>query len=349
MSESAVRLENVVHPLAPSVQEQVLSLWEKEKVKIEDKDERLREIVLLAWDGDELLGIASLGIYRHPGIEQSLFTLRALVRAESRQQGLSYQMYQAAVERVEERFDAGEDIRGIGVYVEVEAALIADLAEARCTFAHTHSVQARKVQFNLVGISKAGRPQYIYYFENASLFSDGPVLEEKMDKLAADADLELRFCWQALSPAEQQQIIGMWMSYGVVGDRESCMQRLPQVAAIALEEGEIVGISSVFQTTYDEAKATFLGFRSFVSPNAKSSFIATKLLNLVYDEFNKSYRDDNALQGIHGVAYVLQNDGLNKNVRMARGPDVGSCLIGYLDKLQLRTKYFDGASVKLGG
>jgi hypothetical protein len=85
-----------------------------------------------------------------------------------------------------------------------------------------------------------------------------------------------------------------------------------------------------------------------VSPDASGSFIATKLLDLVYQEFNKRYPEDPGLKDLQGVAYVLQNDHLNKNVHRARGPDVLSCLTGYIDDLQLRVRYFDQASVKVG-
>ena len=346
MSGNTLRVEQVEQPLDEQVADKITALWEREEAIVSDPKDRLTEVLALAWEGETLAGIASTGVMHHKGIDKPLFILRALVSSESRQQGAAYQLYQSAVEQVEERFDKGVDTRAIGVFVEVEAGFMPNRPEIVCSFSHTHSGQNRPVQFNLVGITEDGYPQYIYYFENASLFAEGPVLEEAVDKLAPDPGLKLSFCWNKMNSAEQQQVIGLWLGWKVIADRESCIARLPQVAALAWENGTIVGVASTFKAPYETAKTSFMGFRSFVSPDAKASFIATKLLDLVYQEFNKVYSQDPILKDMHGIAYVLQNDQLNKNVHMARGPDVASCLAGYLDNLQLRVRYFDGASIK---
>lgn len=347
MNENSINIVSVEQPLEESVVQKIDALWDSEDAVVPDKEERLSEIVALAWAGESLAGIASTAVIHHEGIDKPLFILRALVGSPFRLQGVVYELYRYVVELVEARFDSGEDTRAIGVFVEVEAEHIHDMKEIPCSFSHDHSVQKRPVQFNLVSITDRGFPQYIYYFENASLFADGPVIEERENKLAPEPGTSLSFCWNKLSSAEQQQIMGLWISSGVITDREACLRRLPQVAALAREDDQIVAVASIFQTPYEAAKANLMGFRSFVSPDAKGSYIATKLLSLVYEEFNKTYTEDPALKDIHGIAYLLQNDSLNKNVRMARGPDVASCLAGYIDKLQLRIKYFDGANIKI--
>jgi GNAT superfamily N-acetyltransferase len=345
MNENTVRIEHVEQPLSVQVSAKIVALWKHEDAVISDHDERLSEVVALAWDGDILAGVSSAGVILHDGVDQPLFTLRTIVSSGFRRQGISYQLYHFVVELLEERFDRGEDTRGIGFVVDVEAVSMINLKEVFCSFSHTHSVQNRPVQFNLVGITESGYPQFIYYFEHASLFADGPVFEAAVDKLAPDPGLDLNFCWNKLTSAEEQQIIGLWLSWGVIADRESCLARLPQVAALAWEDGKIV--ASIFKTPYETAKTSLMGFRSFVSPDAKGAFVATKLLDFIYQEFNKIYLEHPVLKDMHGMAYVLQNDQLNKNVHMARGPDVGSCLAGYIEKLQLRVKYFEGASIKI--
>ena len=346
MNDSPVKLEEVNHPLPQPVAEQVLALWEQEEAVIEDKDERLGEIMVLAWADEKLVGIASTAVIVDEGIRKPLFILRALVDSRYRQQGLAYLLYQSVVEIAEQRFDSGEDIRAIGMYVEVEAQHVAGLKEFPCSFSHTHSTQNRSVQFNLVGFTDTGFPRFIYYFENASLFANGPVPPETEDKLAPEAGVTLKFCLNSLTEAEQQQIVGLWLTSGAIETREKALQRLPQVAAVAIENNKIVAVASVFTTPYEAARANLLAFRSFVSPDARGSYTATKLLNLVYQEINKRYKQDDGLKDLHGIVYVLQNDKLNKNVQRARGPDVKSCLAGYLNDLQLRIRYFDGAAVK---
>ena len=347
MNENTVHLEHVEQPLTKPVEDKILALWEQEQAIITDTEERMGEVLALAWDGDNLAGVASTAVVHHEGVDKPLFILRTLVNSMFRQQGVAYQLYQSVVEQLEERFDKGQDTRAIGVFVEVEAEHVKDMTEVPCSFSHNHSVQKRPMQFNLTGITQRGFPQYIYYFENASLITDGPVFHERAAKLAVEPGIELRFCWNKLTGAEQQQIVGLWLSHGVITDREACLKRLPQVAAVALEDGQVVAVSSIFKAPYETARVNLMGYRSFVSPDARGSFVATKLLNLVYEEFNSSYQEDPALREFQGIGYVLQNDGLNKSVQMARGPDVGSCLAGYMDDLQLRIKYFDGATVKL--
>ena len=75
--------------------------------------------------------------------------------------------------------------------------------------------------------------------------------------------------------------------------------------------------------------------------------MATKLLNLVFHELNKTYADDPTLKNKHRIAYVLQNDDLNKSVHLTRSPLTNGCLAGYINGLQLRLKYFHGASIDM--
>jgi len=348
MSDHDIRIEQIEQPLTPSLIAKITALWDHEGAVIADRHQRLSQVLLLAWAGETLAGVSSIKVTHHSGIDKPLFIQRGIVGAEFRRQGVSYLLYQATVETLEDRFDQGLDTRAIGVFVEVEADLAAELPSIFCSFSHTHSKQNRPVESNLVGITEEGYPHYIYYFKNASLFMAGPSTEERIDKLADDGSgTTLQFCWRTLTSAQEEGLIDLWLSSGVINDRETCLERLPQVAALALDGEKIVGIGSIFDASFSAARANVLGFRSFISPDARGSLLATKLLNRVFHELNKTYADDPTLKNKHGIAYVLQNDDLNKSVHLARSPLTNGCLAGYINGLQLRLKYFDGASIDM--
>ncbi|MEM1113056.1 MAG: hypothetical protein AAGI11_14185 [Pseudomonadota bacterium] len=347
MNSDAIRLEEVQQPLQQPLRDDILALWEREQAVIPAIEERLAEVVAVAWSGDALAGVASTGVVQHPGIKQPLFFMRAMVGSDYRKQGLAYLLHRRVVEIMEDRFDRGEDTRAIGVYVEVERAHVQSLEEAFCSFSHVHSEQNRPVQFNLSGFTDDGFPQYIYYFEHASLIQQGPVIEPPSQRAELIEGAEIRFCLNELTSAQQQQIIGLWLTYGMLPDRDACLKRLPQVLAVALEHGAIIGVASAFTTELEDLRAKMLGYRTFVSPDAKGGFYGTKLLAMVMDELNRRAKTEPQLKDIQGVAIALQNENLNKNVTRPRGGDVGTSLVGYLGDRQLRVIYFDGATVKM--
>ncbi|MEM1112191.1 MAG: hypothetical protein AAGI11_09820 [Pseudomonadota bacterium] len=347
MSDENVRLERVEQALSSEMTAKVMALWQQENAIIENTDERLTEIRALAWNGENLVGVASIGVMEHKGIRKPLFILRALVSSRVRQQGPAYLLYRSVVEWVEERFDDGTDTRAIGVYVEVEAVHMPEYGDIPCTFSHTHSQQNRPVAFNLVNITDQGFPQFIYFFENASLFDEGPIPPETVERGELLAGATVDFCWKKLTSADQQQIIGLWLSHGMFTTKEACMERLPQVAATAREEGTVVAVASIFRAEHPISKVNLIGIRAFSSPDARGSFYATKLFHCVFDELNRTYKDDPELQHYHGMGMAVQNDRLSKSVVRPRGKSGQTCLAGYAKDRQFRVRYFDDAFVKM--
>ena len=348
MVEPTTKILDVHRPITGSEAEDIKALWNTENVVVDDVTTRLSEIRTLAYAGDVLVGAGALNLMNHNATGKRVYNCRIIVSSKYRSQQVAPDMYRRMIESAEEQFDAGTDTDAIGVFIEWQAGLVSNWEGTMCSFSFEHSTQPRAMQLNLTGITDNGLPQYIYYFENASLFSTGPVFEEKRS-LDSDetATISLSFCWQNLTGKEQDAVTTLWLTNGVIKDRELCQRRLPDVAALARIGNEIVGVASIFQAPYEPANAVFLGYRSFVSPRARGGFTATRLLKHTYAELNKIYEESESIKHLQGIAYVLQNDKLNRRVHKPMGPDVRSFLIGYLKEMQMRVRYFDGAKVSL--
>ena len=348
MGQPTVIILDEQRPISTLQAEHVNELWRAEEAVIDDVAQRLSEVRALAYAEDVLIAVGSLHLMNHNATGKPVYACAAIVSSEFRSQGLATDIYQSIIESAEEQFDAGTDTSAIGIFIEWQAAVARTWEETICSFSFEHSKQQRPMQLNLTGITEDGLPQYVYYFKNASLFTKGPVFEDERNlESGQSATSDFSFCWQSLTHQEQEAVTDLWLSHGVIKDRESCQRRLPDVAGLARIGEKIVGIASVFKAPYEPANAMFMGYRSFVSPDARGGFTATRLLKHTYSEFNRIYGESNTIDNMHGMAYVLQNDKLNRSVHKPMGPDVGSFLIGYINDMQMRVKYFDGAKARL--
>lgn len=346
--QDKLTIEEAKQPLEESLASAIKSFWIEQDAGVDDLDQRLSEVKMIARCDGEIAGVLTATLVKPTLLTYPLINCRLMVGEKFRRDNLAYRLHQRAVQQLEHNFNAGRDTSAIGVLAVTEAKFVLASGEARCRWGYEETDSGPLIEFNLFGVKPDGRPQYVHFFEHASLFAEGPVVEPTKTRLQnEDTDIRLTFTWGKLTEQESQQVLGLWLANGVMKSREACLERLPQVAALAWKGDRVVGVASLFEVPYEPANAEFYGYRSFISPEARGGATATKLLNLTYEELNKLSQAGNLPSSFHGIAYVLQNEQLNKHVHKPMGPDVRSVFIGFLDKMQLRVKYFDGAKVQL--
>ena len=346
--QDKLTIEEAKQPLEESLASAIKSFWIEQDAGVDDLDQRLSEVKMIARCDGEIAGVLTATLVKPTLLTYPLINCRLMVGEKFRRDNLAYRLHQRAVQQLEHNFNAGRDTSAIGVLAVTEAKFVLASGEARCRWGYEETDSGPLIEFNLFGVKPDGRPQYVHFFEHASLFAEGPVVEPTKTRLQdKDNDIRLTFTWGKLTEQESQQVLGLWLANGVMTSREACLERLPQVAALAWKGDRVVGVASLFEVPYEPANAEFYGYRSFISPEARGGATATKLLNLTYEELNKLSQAGNLPSSFHGIAYVLQNEHLNKHVHKPMGPDVRSVFIGFLDKMQLRVKYFDGAKVQL--
>ena len=346
--QDKITIEQVEQPLDESLTSAIKSFWIEQDAGVADLDQRLSEVKMIARCDGEIAGVLTATLVKPTLLTYPLINCRLLIGEKFRQENLAYTLHQRAVQQFESDFNAGLDTSAIGVLAVTEAKFVLASGEARCRWGYPVDENGPLIEFNLFGVKSDGRPQYVHFFEHASLFAEGPVVEPPKTRLQdKDPDIRLTFTWGKLTEQEAQQVLGLWLANGVMKSREACLERLPQVAALAWKGDRVVGVASLFEVPYEPANAEFYGYRSFISPEARGSASATKLLNLTYEELNKLSQAGALPSSFHGIAYVLQNEQLNKHVHKPMGPDLRSVFIGFLDNMQLRVKYFDGAKVQL--
>ena len=346
--QDKLTIEEAKQPLEESLASAIKSFWIEQDAGVDDLDQRLSEVKMIARCDGEIAGVLTATLVKPTLLTYPLINCRLMVGEKFRRDNLAYRLHQRAVQQLEHNFNAGRDTSAIGVLAVTEAKFVLASGEARCRWGYEETDSGPLIEFNLFGVKPDGRPQYVHFFEHASLFAEGPVVEPTKTRLQnEDTDIRLTFTWGKLTEQESQQVLGLWLANGVMKSREACLERLPQVAALAWKGDRVVGVASLFEVPYEPANAEFYGYRSFISPEARGGATATKLLNLTYEELNKLSQAGNLPSSFYGIAYVLQNEQLNKHVHKPMGPDVRSVFIGFLDKMQLRVKYFDGAKVQL--
>jgi hypothetical protein len=346
MGKTEFTLKEATQPLDLQTAETVRNFWMAEGAPIKDVEERLGEVRILAYVNDELAGVGTLHMRALEVLQCNLLGTRVFVGADYRRAGGAHLITQALVKSMERQFNDRDNIDAIGAVVVSEAKFSLDDDRAPCQWGYPEEQDGPRIEFNLFKVTSDGRPQYVYYFENASLFEQGPVVEPIGNRLKPNSDsITLTFNWGHLTEAQANQVIGLWLGHGVMESREACLKRLPQVAALAWQGERVVGIASLFEVPYEPARAQFYGFRSFIAPEARGGSTATRLLDVVYTSLNTRYLQGELSEEFHGVAFVLQNERLNKQVHRPMGRDIRSVFIGFLNDMQLRVRYFDGATI----
>ena len=362
----SVTFEWLEHPLQPGIEQGITSLWSRTNLVDESEQrQRLSEVVAVAMVKEEVIAVCSRVTRVFQPINRPLHYLRAMTAPEHHRKGVSLVLTGFVTHQLESQFNRGQDVECIGVWAAIQADYVDRLEVAQCYFHAPATMEGEHPQrFDLIDLSKSNKtgrvtPHLVHYFERASLFQQGPTTSRSpvqvsrearilaVDKLLNDSDpYRLEYCYGRMEGHQSKAVTDLWLQHGVLPDLTACAERLPSVAALAWSGDQLIGIGSVFSSAYEPLKSNLLGYRSFVSPEARGSATATALMKLVVKNLNNAYQTGK-LRGLPGIAIVLQNDKLNTNVASPIGETIRTVLMGYLNGAQVRIVYFDGATIPM--
>lgn len=340
----------VAQPVADDLRSDIIQLWKEEGAEFTDIDRRLAQVTFVAKHAGKLVGVTTAVLIREPLTRQHLFSFRVIVTQAWRQNLLAYSLIAHSLEAKEDAFLAGEELHAVGVVLEIEAPFAVNRTTFKATETQQFPVNKTPKRFDFIGFDNRGVRKYVYYFKGAKLSLDEPevpAVEKRRKSAQETATLALEFVENNISQVLSEQIIALWLSSGVITSREACLDRLPQVCAIAKHLDDVVAVASVFPVEIPQLRASMLIFRSFVSANARGAKTATELVNLTFNTYARRFAKGEDSR-YPGMMWSLQNASLNKSVLGLVSPLTQSFLLGWDDNnCQLRCRYFDDAMVTI--
>lgn len=349
MSEKTAEVQTVTQPLDHNTREGILKLWENEQAVIDDPEARLAQVTFVAYAAGELVGITSAKLIHEQNTRQPLYALRALVGKDWRQQSLAYDLLAHSIEQRGNAFADGSDLSAVGLLFELEASFVLNRPTLESSKTYHFSVNKTPKTFHFIGFDDRGIGEFVHYFPGAKIMGmarKSPSI--KPQTIAPAPELRHELVHGNLTEEQQDKLIKLWLSAGVLPNRDACLARLPQVAALAYNADSVVGVGSLFPVVVPHLRAELLGYRSFISAEVRGGQTATELLNVIFEERNRQFANNDVNTALPGIAYSLQNAQLNASVVELISPRSGFILAGF-DKegRQIRVRYFDGATITL--
>ena len=347
MSEKTAEVQAITQPLDHNTRDEILKLWANEQAVIDDPEDRLTEVAFVAYAAGELVGITSKKLIRESNTGQPLYALRALVSKDWRQQSLAYDLLAHSINARGNAFADGSDLSAVGLLFELEASFIINRPILESSKTYHFSASKVPTTFHFIGFDQRGIGEFVHYFPGAKIMGiPRKPLGIKPQNTSPAPKLRHELVDGDLTEDQQEKLIALWLDAGVLPNRDACLARIPQVAALAYNADSIVGVGSVFPVLVPQLRAELLGYRSFISTEVRGSQTATELLNVIFEDRNRRFANSDHSSQLPGIAYSLQNAQLNASIVDLISPRSGFILAGF-DKegRQIRVRYFDGAKV----
>lgn len=121
------RIENVRSPARPDLVRQAVGLWLDEKVLDAAEAKRRADEILLVCvgtDSGEVAGIATTYLGNASALGVPMWHFRTFVAGRWRRNDIAFHLLHAALAHHAEQFASGADTRGLGLYIEVENAML---------------------------------------------------------------------------------------------------------------------------------------------------------------------------------------------------------------------------------
>lgn len=158
--------------------------------------------------------------------------------------------------------------------------------------------------------------------------------------------LEHRILWQTPDADIESRAMRIWRDYGVLPDDASAEARAGQLAVVALEDGEIAGMTTSWIVDYRPLRRKFAFFRIFVVPDFRASGVMVPLVVSTFDCL-ETWSRENPQEDVAGFGSVRENPVLNgPDYQTPFTPTIRAMLVGY-DKLDrpVRIKWFSHTRV----
>ena len=136
-----------------------------------------------------------------------------------------------------------------------------------------------------------------------------------------------------------------WAKHNAIVSAIDAKSRIPEVAVVAMKNGELCGVGSVFKVFHEPLGHYFYGFRCFIAADFRRQGLAIELVNSVYANLDTSYSIDGQKKPI-GIIVNVQHQGLNQSLSEAVRSRSGLIFVGYDSRgRQIRVRYFRNARI----
>jgi hypothetical protein len=152
--------------------------------------------------------------------------------------------------------------------------------------------------------------------------------------------------WENKPEALLNEIVEFWLANKALPNKETALERAPQVAVIVRDEaGAIAGLSTVYQQVHPRFGVSFNYMRAFVTEAHRRTMLATLLVFEVARYFQKRFKEGHNPEVI-GVYMEIQNEAVNKTMNQAVWPYLPFFFAGKTQRGAFeRIFYFEGAKI----
>jgi len=150
----------------------------------------------------------------------------------------------------------------------------------------------------------------------------------------------------SLSDTQKSEIIELWKQGNAFANIETSNERLKEIFAIAQNEnGEIIAVSTYYQDIDPILIFKLYFIRAFVAESTREFKVGTELTIFVLNTLDKEYDANNSNLPI-GASWVVENEVVIKNYKLAVSPQMKSTFYGYHNgAFPARVKYFSKAKI----
>jgi hypothetical protein len=139
--------------------ERIARLWIDEgALSAERARARVDEVVLLALDEDEVVGVSTAWLQENPHLRMTLWNYRTFVARAHREGDIAFLLLHATRDELAARYADGTDVRASGMIMEVQNELLKRY--------RNHGVW-RTSRFAFIGEDERGAHHRVFYFEGA--------------------------------------------------------------------------------------------------------------------------------------------------------------------------------------
>lgn len=151
--------------------------------------------------------------------------------------------------------------------------------------------------------------------------------------------------WKRVDPELQAELARYWIDNGAMQDEAKAAERAREVACIARKEGRLIGVTTVYPRIVPMLRQPMYFLRMHIAQPARNEALSIPFLKASFAEVEKQELAKEKLTCL-GMILSLQNERLAQHYNDAVWWQSKFVFAGYsADNLQLRVRYFEGATV----
>lgn len=153
--------------------------------------------------------------------------------------------------------------------------------------------------------------------------------------------------WKKLSLGDQLMLKDFWRSRNLMTDDDIEKRVHQAVVLIKNRDNNIVGVSTVFRTYFEQLKSEVYVYRCYIDPKFRAPGLDVMLTIKTKEFLESELRKMDGVVPV-GLLAVIQNESMIRNWTKAIWPDVDMVYIGDTPEgYHLRISYFMHAKINL--